>query len=341
MTRKLSASIKKSKAKQRTLKMKKILIYIQFLQGLIIDNFFEGCLKQGISKIAGIDCGGKIGQEDYGKIKKSLNEFKEIRRRYKGDKTKIVLNKNLLLNVFKNIGEHFVFRSVNENGVFHLETMPTLQIAINGYSNIIYSPVFSVFVCIALAGFYDLSPGMLGFAFILSYAAYNALIKVALIITQKRWQTRLQNAPHFLFKDRITTDNESIYVNKIFYCYNKSQEIYLTVQKSDRLHEWHKEVIEHLCSLSEHNPKIGWLWKKSTITWELDSKKKQLHATIDADYAVPFLETENAFIFYFPDSEKWNQEYETNPYFDNGFMMDDISLKLKTMFEEKNQKLFI
>ncbi len=321
--------------------MKKLLSYIQFLQGLIIDNFFEGYLRQGISKIAGIDFGGKIGQEDYGKIKKNLNEFKEIRRRYKGDKTKIVLNKKLFLNVFKSIGEHFVFRSVNENGVFHLETMPTLQIAINGCSNIIYSPVFSAFVCIALGGFYNLSPGMVGFTFILSYAAYNILIWAALIITQKRWQTRLQKAPHLLFKDRITTDKEKIYANKTIYSYNKSQEIYLTIQKSDHLHEWHKEVVEHLCSLSEHNPKIGWLWKKSSITWKLDSKKKQLHAIIDADYAVPFLETESSFIFYFPDSKKWNQEYEINPYFENGFMMRDISLNLKEMFEEVNHKLFI
>ncbi len=319
--------------------MKNKLEFIAENQGSLISSFDAKASKKDLSAVGGYNLEGSINSNEYLKITRNIQNFSIDWRAYKEDDTKIVVQKNLLENILKKNSDFFFFRNVAPNGSTYIKAPQSLMIAFDGFT--IGQIIFSLVGCFIIF-FMLVSPLLVtsgrGAATLSGLSTLTLFLIAFICLTKNRthWRERIMTHPQSAFMGQYGSSSSTE---------KKADQVELRV--SPQLHgsslcSLYEEMLRHLPTLTKNQTglKIGWMCQRyGRLSATMNTKIKAIIVEIYAGYIIPFIETENSYIFYFPKGEAWEKLYK-----DNDFSKDLSNYEketILTIFKSEGAKLFL
>ncbi len=323
--------------------MKSLLEFIQSLQEERIKQLEQKKPVMALSKVAGAMLPGNTLSQDYQQIIKTVDQFQSTRKRYKGDSSnKIVLEKNLALRVFKQIGGYFFLRSIYNNEYINIPLSKKIENAVIGppfpvVLMFLISIISIIMLALALLNTPEqkMAPHYENMLIVMSLLGVFAIVSGVYCLITMMWKRKIQRKigkdPKHIIASHISNHIEQK---------DKKHKISLTriklkIDLWEKVREWYLLVFSALFSIEKKTEnQIGWLWRYTTSGYYFDIYNKIISLEPCQD-VIPLLETETAFIFHFP-------PLEDKSLYDLDFFKNiNEKSKIEHLFETENEKLFL
>ncbi len=299
--------------------MKKVLLQIAAMQNAVIGTFENKTAGQLLANVAGADLGGTIPHAEYKTILQNINGFSKDRSRFKEDSTKIVIEKNLLVHVIKNLDGHFIFRGMDANNYLTIQTSAefykTVRMRVNKSDHRFLSYLMAALLLSAF----------ITSMYLHSITGIVISVIVGMVVfffheTIYRGKKEMHEGfaqrfnPEDLFA-RGYSDKSTVSIPLINGGHFDGElKCKLTINLTPELGAesgidvWYRQTVCEMTILaSKIKGEMAWLWKyRPESGLEIEDEVKFLANTPEiriANYAtrlLPVIETENSFIFYFP-----------------------------------------
>jgi len=295
-----------------------------------IENFFEN-RKFDFKSIIGFELPGSRSVTTCARIFQILESFLKNVRGYMADETKIVVEKNLALNIFKNLNGYYFFRDLQEGeegkwytNVFFTDnvkkminiisprdmkkTLKTAFLSLVFFTigctlgwiawHLFFEPTYR-FTLASIPLWYYVIPVV--FSLICFLVSFRSLV----IHTKKgeRFKKKLFENPSWLFHGEVSSSSEYPEQIRIIFEYSSMGEV-----ERDKLKFEYEQMLETAFKIAQKkNWKIGILWnwkRKRNFFQSIQSffiKTKELFIHVGSfDELVIFIEADDAFIFIKP-----------------------------------------
>lgn len=316
-----------------------------------------------ISKVFGTDLGGNHPAEWYDQIQKTIDNYKPEWKKYGQDGSKVIIQKDVALRTLAKKKNLFLFRDVKDKG----ETIVKLPVESKWYKEwdvegFFFFIAFAIGLVLGLIGsaiflstknpFPILGTGVL--AGILALVFYGCFCH---FFIRPRWEkNRLEWA------ERVRTDSKVIGVMHwdSWYDWIKAEKNYIKLQPSlktenTELNDWYDEVIAKTVLFA------GQVKGTKGLLWLHHVTQDNGDCPFDFSYGeyeylglegiirignvdnkasiIPFVETDNSFMFFFPKREEGF--YEKNFVREQEHLVNWKLQAIDDMFAEKEEGMFL
>lgn len=338
--------------------MKKMLKTIADYQKNLIIGLKEKNLAMNVSSVAGMNLSGDISTEEYKKIVDNLDGFTKEWKSLKEDSSKIVIEKNLFCNILQKIGGHFIFRGLDSENKFIVNTHREFkEKATNNYGT--GESGFIIFLCFFIACMIaGLTESWIIFLveMIIILIIY-ILWRIYSLKPLEEWRKRVSKnvSPNEIFTSIISKPWDwmsyaEIGLNLEVQIENPDDYSDCGVAEQDEalnkikmITRYYHLMIREMMMLSfkfNCKGKVGWLWNYKNNSINKDSLiLEPWHSTTGnkltlknrANHLLPVIETTYSFIFHFPNEKCDVFDYEDEFY----------QAKIDEIFTESDERLFL